>query len=228
MGTTAKSRISLAFFFNHYCHLRVSFHALNFHYCCSFSATSPNPINSGRNIVESPNQFLKSMRDRCKSCTFRNLDDTLGVFDRMIHMHPLPSTVDFTQLLTAIARMKHHSTVISLIKELELSRIVPNVYIMSILINCFCHLSRVDFGFSILTRILILGFELDCIILRTLIKGLCIQDKIVEAVKLVNKIKKIGYQPDIVTYGTIVNCLCKIGKTKEAIGWFRKMDERNF
>jgi hypothetical protein len=35
-------------------------------------------------------------------------------------MHPLPSIVDFNQLLTAIARMKHHSTVISLIKEVEL------------------------------------------------------------------------------------------------------------
>jgi len=32
MGTTVNSRNSLAFFFNHYCHLRVSFHARKFYY----------------------------------------------------------------------------------------------------------------------------------------------------------------------------------------------------
>jgi pentatricopeptide repeat protein len=223
MGTTAKSTKSLAFFFNHYCHVRLSFHALNFHYYCrSFSST-----NSRRDKVESSNQFMKSVRDRCRSRSFRNLDDALGVFDRMLHMHPLPSIMDFTQLLTAIARMKHHSTVISLIKEMKLSGIASDAYIMSTLINCFCHLNRVDFGFSILARILKLGFEPSCIILSTLVKGLCIQGKIVEAVRLVNKMEKIGYQPDIVTYGTIMNCLCKIGKTNEAIGLFRKMEERN-
>ena len=122
MGTTAKSTSSLAFFFNHYSHVRVSFHALSFYYYCrSFSSTSAKTTNSGRDIVESPNQFLKTVRDRRKSSCFRNLDGALGVFDRMLHMHPLPSIVEFNQLLTAIARMKYQSSVISLIKEMELS-----------------------------------------------------------------------------------------------------------
>jgi hypothetical protein len=101
------------------------------------------------------------------SRSFRNLDDALGVLDRMLHMHPLPSIVDFTQLLVAIARMKHHLTMISLIKEMELSGVTPDIYIMSILINCFCHLNRVDFGVFILARILKICFQLDCIILST-------------------------------------------------------------
>ena len=50
--------------------------------------------------------YLKSVRDRCRSCSFRNLDDALAQFDRMLHMHPLPSIVDFNHLLAAIARMK--------------------------------------------------------------------------------------------------------------------------
>ncbi|XP_059460257.1 putative pentatricopeptide repeat-containing protein At1g12700, mitochondrial [Corylus avellana] len=167
------------------------------------------------------------LRDRCRSRSFRNLDDALALFDRMLHMHPLPSIVDFNQLLGAIARMKHHSTVITLIKEMELSGIAPNVYVLSVLINCFCHLNWVDFGFSILARILKLGFQPDCIILNTLVKGLCLESKIVEAVKLVNKMENIGYKPNTVTYGTVMNCLCKIGKTNEAVGLLRKMEERN-
>jgi len=232
MGTAANS---LAFLFKHllndphYCRLRVSFHALNFYhnyYCPSFSATSAKTTNSCRDVVESPNQFLQSVRDRCRSRTLRNLDDALPLFHRMLHMHPLPSLVDFTQLLTAIARMKHHSTVISLIKEMELSGIAPDAYTLAILINCFCHSNRVDFGFSILARILKLGFQPNCIILSTLVKGLCLQGNIAEAVNLVYKTEKIGYKPDTITYGTIINGLCKIGKTSEAIGLFRKMEEK--
>jgi pentatricopeptide repeat protein len=195
MGTAAKSTNSLAFFFNrllndpHCFHLRVSLNAQNFYYypCRSFCSTSANTTNSGRDNVESTIQFLQSVRDRCRSRRLRNLDDALGLFDRMLHIHPLPSIVDFTQLLTAIARMKHHSTVITLSKEMELSGIAPDVCTLSVLINCFCHSNRVDFGFSILARILKFGFQPDCIILSTLVKGLCLQGNIVEAVKLVNK-----------------------------------------
>jgi hypothetical protein len=79
----------------------------------------------------------KSVRDRCRSGSLRNLDDALGLFDRMLHIHPLPSLMDFTQLLTAIARMKHHSTVITLIKEMQLSGITPDIYIPIVLIKCF-------------------------------------------------------------------------------------------
>jgi len=136
MGTAAKSTNSLAFFFNHllnhtrYFHFRVSLNAQNFYYCpCrSFSATSANTTSSGRDIVESPDQFLQSVRDRCRSRSLRNLDDALGLFDRMLHIRPLPSLMDFTQLLIAIARMKRHSTVIFLIKEMELLGVAPDVY----------------------------------------------------------------------------------------------------
>ncbi|XP_059460350.1 uncharacterized protein LOC132189619 isoform X1 [Corylus avellana] len=71
-------------------------------FCFSSSgngATSAKTTNSGRDNVESPNQFLKSVKDPCRSRGFRNLDDALGVFDRMLHVHPLPSIVDFNQLI---------------------------------------------------------------------------------------------------------------------------------
>jgi pentatricopeptide repeat protein len=167
------------------------------------------------------------VRDRCRSRSFRNLDDALPLFHRMLHIHPLPSLVDFNQLLGAIARMKHHSTVISLIKEMELSVVTPDAFTLWVLTNCFCHLSRVDFGFSILARILKLGFQPNSVILTTLVKGLCLLGRIIEAVKLVNKMENIGYNPNTITYGTLMNGLCKIGETMVTIGLPRKMEEGN-
>jgi pentatricopeptide repeat protein len=212
MCTTAKCRNSLAFLFNHflndphYYHERVSFHAQNCYYYRSFSATSPNTTNSVRDNVESPNQFLKSVRDQCISGSLRNLGDALCLFDRVLHMHPLPSIVVFNRLLSAIARMKYHSTVISLIKEMELLGIAPDACTLGVLINCFCHLNRVDVGFSILARILKLGFQPHYIILNTLVGGLCLHGKIAEASKFVNEMEKNGYKPNTVTYGVLINC----------------------
>jgi hypothetical protein len=59
--------------------------------------------------VETRTGFLNSVRDQCQSGSLRNLDDALGCFDWMIHLHPLPCIVDFNQLLSVIAKMKHFS-----------------------------------------------------------------------------------------------------------------------
>jgi len=117
---------------------------------------------------------LNSVRDHSKSGTFKNLDHALGLFDTMLHMHPLPSIVDFTQLLGAIARMKHYSVVITLIQRMESFGISPDVYTLNVLVNCYCHLNLVNFGFSVLATILKLGYQPNHITLTTLVKGLCL------------------------------------------------------
>ena len=127
------------------------FRAFTSHYCSTIGENVKIP-NQNRD------QLLKSVRDHCKSGTFKNLDHALGLFDTMLHMHPLPSIVDFTQLLGAIARMKHYSVVITLIRDMGSFGITPNVYTLNVLINCYCHLNRVNFGFSVLATILKLGY----------------------------------------------------------------------
>jgi hypothetical protein len=83
---SGKSRKSLAFVFNHLViRVRVPFHAFTY-----------STINSGsRDNVQNPNQnrnqFLQSVRDQCKARAFRNVDHALHLFDKMLHMRPLPS-----------------------------------------------------------------------------------------------------------------------------------------
>uniref|UniRef100_A0A7N2L574 Pentatricopeptide repeat-containing protein n=1 Tax=Quercus lobata TaxID=97700 RepID=A0A7N2L574_QUELO len=150
------------------------------------------------------------------------------LFDTMLHMHPLRSIVDFTQLLGAIARMKHYSVIVTLIRDMGSFGITPNVYILNVLINCYSHLNRVDFGFSVLATILKLGYQPTQPTLNTLLKGLCLQGNISGAVSLVEEMENKGYQPDAITCGTIVNGLCKIGQTGLAIRLLRTLENRNF
>lgn len=123
--------------------------------------------------TNSSTRFREYVRDhQCKTGSFRNLEVAFGLFDRMVRMHPLPFVVYFNQLLTTIVRVKHHSTVITLVKQMDLLEIALDVYTLNILVNCFCHLNRVDLGFSILARILKFGFQADSTVLSTLVKGL--------------------------------------------------------
>ena len=196
--------------------LSLPFHAFTY---------STNNNSSRRENAKIPNQnpiqLLKSVRDHCKSGTFKNLDHALDLFDKMLHMHPLPSIVDSTQLLGAIARMKHYAVVITLIRNMGSFGITPNVYTLNVLINCYCHLNRVDFGFSVLATILKLGYQPTQSTLNTLLKGLCLQGNVSGAVRLVEEMENKGYQPDVITVGTIVNGLCKIGETSAAIRLLR-------
>ena len=150
----------------------------------SIASAKKNP-----NHNHNQNQFLKSVRDQCKSRSFRNVDHALDLFDKMLHMRPLPSIVNFYHMLGVIARMKHYLVVISLIKQIESFGISPNVYTLNILVNCFCHLNQVDFGFSILATILKLGHHPNFVTLNTLVKGLCLQGNVARAVRLVEEME---------------------------------------
>ena len=166
------STSSLVSIFNHFSIriTRVPFHALSLAQSQTNSSASVNVETHDSNH----NQLLKSMRDKCKGGSFRNVDDALDLFDKMLQLSPLPSIVDFTQLLGAIVRMKHYSVVISLIRDMESLKISPSFYILNTLINCFCHLNCVDFGFSFLARLFKLGYQPDRITLNTPVKGLCL------------------------------------------------------
>ena len=68
--------------------------------------------------------------------------------------------------------MKHYPTAISLSKQMEAAKgIVPNLVTLSILINCLRHLGQMAFSFSVLGKILKLGYQPNSITLTTLMKG---------------------------------------------------------
>ena len=140
-----------------------------YYYYSTLTTSSKNP-----NQNQNQNQLLKSMKDQCKCGSFRNVDDALDMFDKMLHMCPLPYIVDFNRILGAITRMKHYPLVITLFKQMGSSGIAPSLPTLNILINCFGHMNGVDFGFSILATILKLDYHPDSITLTTLVKGLCL------------------------------------------------------
>ena len=117
------------------------FHALSSSSSSSSSSSYSTLTTSRKNPNQNQNQLLKSMRDECKCGSFRNVDDALDTFDKMLHMCPLPSIVEFNHMSGVIARIKHYPVVITLFKQMGLFGIAPSRPTLNTLINCFCHLN---------------------------------------------------------------------------------------
>ncbi|KAL9230458.1 hypothetical protein vseg_005804 [Gypsophila vaccaria] len=122
-----------------------------------------------------------------------------------------------------------HSTVISLLRELNLSGVRPDLHSDCILTNCYCHLGRADFGFSIFGKSLKLGNPVgsNIVVLNTLLKGLVDNDQFPQAVQLLDKVvAKLGTQPSLATYGTLIKSLCSLENNAAAFCLLRHMDSR--
>ncbi|TYG71636.1 hypothetical protein ES288_D05G413200v1 [Gossypium darwinii] len=130
-------------------------HLSNFH---SFSSSS----NTIATHIECLSKKLMSMPVRGKGKRdhrFDIVDHALILFNNLIEKYPKPSIVEFNKLLGAIVKTKHYAIVVSKYRQIELLGASHNVYSMNILINCFCQLGRIDFGFSVLGKMLKLGVE---------------------------------------------------------------------
>ncbi|XVF88013.1 hypothetical protein PTKIN_Ptkin19aG0015300 [Pterospermum kingtungense] len=68
----------------------------------------------------------------------------------MVQEYPRPCIVEFSKLIASIVRMKHFAVVVSLCNQINLLGLLHRIYTLYILINCFCHLNKVDFGLSVL------------------------------------------------------------------------------
>ncbi|GAV64217.1 PPR_2 domain-containing protein [Cephalotus follicularis] len=105
---------------------------------------------------------------------FSGIDDALASFHGMLRMHPRPHVVQFTKVLTSLVKFKQYAAVVSLCKRMESLGIKHDVYTVTVLINCFCRLFHLHFGFSILGKMLNLGLEPSTVTSNTLINGLCV------------------------------------------------------
>ncbi|XP_071914368.1 pentatricopeptide repeat-containing protein At5g25630-like [Coffea arabica] len=157
-----------------------------------------------------------------------SLDDALSLFERMARMRPLPSVIDFTQLLDRIVKMeKHYSSVVSLFRDMCVQGIPVDEATLNIMINCCCVVGRVDLAFSTLSGFFKRGFVPNVVTFSTLLKGLFRDHKVPEAQELFKKIiKEKLCKPNETMLGIVIDGLCKAGNTQTAIDLLRAMEKR--
>ncbi|TQD90872.1 hypothetical protein C1H46_023551 [Malus baccata] len=148
------------------------------------------------------------------------------MFDEMLQMRPLPSVVRFNQIMGQVAKLKPYSAVVALYNRMSMSGIRPDVYSLTIIINCLCRLNTLINGLSVLGKFFKLGFEPNVATFNTLINGFLLHNREAEAIGLFAKMMEIGNcNPDVVTFGTLIKGLCRKGNNGAAIQLLRKMEE---
>jgi pentatricopeptide repeat protein len=135
-----------------------------------------------------------------------HVDNAVSSFQRMLQMRHTPPIVEFNKILTSLVKIKHYTTVISLCHKLEqFKEITPDLCTFNILINCYCHLSgQITFSFSVLGKILKMGYQPNTITFTTLIKGLCLSGHVKKALHFHDHVLTKGFQLNQVSYGTLI------------------------
>ncbi|XP_020552858.1 putative pentatricopeptide repeat-containing protein At1g12700, mitochondrial isoform X3 [Sesamum indicum] len=213
--------------------MRVSTMAL---ICRRFAAKKRGTFTQSLSLFSSSFHDLSHNNNRPFSPTPRidfscihGVDDAVFLFREMLRMRPQPCVVEFNKLLTSIVKMKKYSVTLNVFDEMRQSGASVDEYTLNIVINCYCLLNRVDFGFAILGSFFKRGYEPNIITFNTLIKGLFLDDKVIEAEKLFIKLLALGLcEPNEATILTMVNGLCKAGHTLTAYDLLRLLEKTSF
>uniref|UniRef100_M4EG13 Pentacotripeptide-repeat region of PRORP domain-containing protein n=1 Tax=Brassica campestris TaxID=3711 RepID=M4EG13_BRACM len=180
-----------------------------------------------------------------------NFDDALSLFCEMLHSRPLPTILDFTRVLTAIAKTnKHHDAVVYLCRKMEALGISHDLYTFTILIHCLCRCSRLSLALSVLAKMTKLGIEPSVVTLGSLLNGFCRGSKLREALSLsltpwgVNltssfttpsgrwseaarlvrdMIKRRKIDPNVIFYSGMIHVFVKEGNLFEAVNLYKEM-----
>ncbi|KAK4406258.1 hypothetical protein Sango_0632300 [Sesamum angolense] len=190
--------------------------------------TFSNPLyficSSLHNLTHKKRPF--SPKPRIDFSCIHEVDDAVSLFREMLRMRPQPSVVQFTILLNVVVKMKQYRVALNIFDEMRQSDAPVDGYTWTVVINCYCLLNRVDFGFAILGSFLKRGYEPNVCTFNPLIKGLFLDDKVVEAEKFFKKLLTLKLcEPNEVTIFTVINGLCKAGHTLTAydlLGLFEK------
>ncbi|GFQ01129.1 pentatricopeptide repeat-containing protein at1g62670 mitochondrial [Phtheirospermum japonicum] len=158
----------------------------------------------------------------------KGLNDALRLYDNMSRMRPLPSVIQFNQLLSRVVNLKEYSAAIHLFEDISCNLGVSvDEYTMNIAINSYCLSNRVNYGFSILGWFFKRGCVPNEITFGTLLKGLFRGNKINEAQELFRKMVREGLcELNVVTYNMLIDGLCKDKMIDFALNLFDEMSKK--
>ncbi|XP_031257993.1 pentatricopeptide repeat-containing protein At1g12300, mitochondrial-like [Pistacia vera] len=156
-------------------------------------------------------QLEKFLQNDCKEGNV-TLDEARYFFGYMIHMQPKPPISSFNRLFGALAKKKFYEDVILLYKRVGSMGLLPDLYTLNILINCFCNVGREYEAVEFLKKMVVFGVRPNVITYGPLINGLCRTGNTTIALDTRTDVDK----PDLVTFITMINGLCKRGKMEEA------------
>ncbi|CAL5416395.1 unnamed protein product [Camellia sinensis] len=221
---------SLNFSFNFYPLLSADSNTLLFHTQIS---TNPSP-NPNRNPSPNPNlpdhrkQLPKFLLEKSK-LGFGKLDDALSLFHWMVQLQPLPSVIQFTQLLTGLMAIPNRvDSGISVLSSFFKLGYVPCVHTFNTLMNGFILQDKTGKAMELFNKLVREGeIKPDGVIYGTILNGFSKIGNTTTAIGLFRSMKKWNYKPNVVMYNTIIDGLCKDKNVDDALSLLVEMTQQD-
>ncbi|THG02827.1 hypothetical protein TEA_014148 [Camellia sinensis var. sinensis] len=253
-GITLLPLVNFNFNFNFNPLLSADDNTLLFHTQISTNSNpNPNP-NPNPNLPDHRKQLPKFLLDKSE-LGFGKLDDALSLFHRMVQMQPLPSVIQFTQLLTdygfsvlssffKLGYVPCVSTFTTLMngfilpdktgKAMELfnklvreGEIKPDRVMYGTIINGLSKTGNTTTAIGILRSMRKWNYKPDVVMYNIIIDGLCKDKNVDDALSLLVEMNQQDVTPDLITYNTLIHGLCNLGRWEEATRMLRDMTGKN-
>lgn len=163
--------------------------------------------------------------------------EVLSEFKNLMGRKPSPSINEVNKFLSNTIKASKDHNVHALVNVMEPGGFKPNLVTYNILMNFYGKvnllkfftgkLGRIDLCYSVLGKILTLGFEPSVFTTNTLLRCLCFNNRQKEALMIFDKIKSLGYEVDNFTFGILIDGFCRTNDSDSAI-LFLDQVERHF
>ncbi|CAA0842967.1 Pentatricopeptide repeat-containing protein -mitochondrial [Striga hermonthica] len=139
----------------------------------------------------------------------------------MSRTRPLPSTVQFNQLLSRVVNLKEYSAAINLFKDICSLGVSVDEYTMNIAINGLClsglfREKRINESQELLRKMVGEGLsELNIVTCGIVVDGLCKDRMIDSALALLKEMPEKDILPNVVTYSSLISGLCNFRRWED-------------
>jgi pentatricopeptide repeat protein len=179
-----------------------------------------------------PHAALAAATELLRSGTLRP-EDAHHLFDEMQRQPALVPVRTLNGFLAALARAPPSAAcrdgpalAVALFGKASFC-LPPSIHTYGIILDCCCHMRRLDLVLALFSRILRTGLGINDITFGYLLKGLCntkCTDKAMDV--LLHKMPKLGCVPHVISYSILLKGFCDDRRSHRALDLLRMMAEK--
>jgi pentatricopeptide repeat protein len=151
-------------------------------------------------------------------CVQGNLEEAIELFSMMQKRGVTPDGILFNSILDGCARKQMRTLTERVLRDMEVAKVPPSNFTLSILVKLYGRLGDVDKAFEVVeTYPAKYGFDVNAIVYTCLMTSCISNDDVGRAMRVFEQMKASKCAPDSKTYSTLVNGCLKKDKLEEAV-----------
>lgn len=171
-------------------------------------------------------KMFKVVLNLCKEAKLA--DEALWVLRKMPEFELCADTTMYNSVIRLFCSKGDMNTAESLMKEMGLVDLYPDMITCVEMVKGFCNVGRLDDAFGLYKVVREQGCEPNTVLCSVLLDGFCKSGDMDRALEFLEEMEKGGGEssPNVVTYTSVIQRFCEKGRTSEALEVLDRMEAR--